>query len=218
MNSLDEIRYNAQNALGHCEDCPAQEATDGEYVNPGFLNYDADIMFITMDPSHDPHWERHETWDEYNRYYTERFKTTSGYRQLKTLLQPLDSISLDEDVWIADSIKCPVDNSRREVSELEISETFEHCRHYLRREIEEVDPTVIVTFGADSGERVLDEYFDVHVSLNTGSSDCGRTFEQLNPPVIISPHWFHGWLDRTTNGVKNIDIVSEKLNETYTDT
>ena len=30
MTSLDEIRYNAQNGLGPCEGCPAQEATEGK--------------------------------------------------------------------------------------------------------------------------------------------------------------------------------------------
>lgn len=217
MNSLDEMRHNAQNGLGYCDGCPAQEATDGEYVNPGLFDYDAEVMFVTMDPSHDPHWERHETWEEYNRECTERFKTWSGYDPLQTILRPLDGVSLEEGAWVADSIKCPVDNSRRRVNESEISETFDHCRHYLRREIDEVDPTVIVTLGTDSGERVLAEYFDLGVSLSPGSSDCGRVFGRLEPPVVISPHWFHGWLGRTTNGMKNVDIVKEKLRSVYTD-
>lgn len=134
-----------------------------------------------MDPSHDPRWHKHETWVESNQECIERFKTWSGYKALRTILEPLSNLSLEENAWVADSTKCPVDNSLRAVSDGEIPGSFEHCRHYLQCEIEEINPVVIVTLGADSGERVLAEYFDIYISLNTGSSDRGRTFGQLGP-------------------------------------
>lgn len=214
-NSLDEIVHNAQHGRGPCAGCPAHEDTQGEYVNPGLLNYDADLMFVTMDPSHGIDWDRYDSWAEYNEVYSRRFAGWRGGKAIAEMLEPIDCVSL-EDVWLADSIKCPVDNALWRFDDRgAIDRAFDHCREYFVQEVAEVDPSVIVTLGEDAAVRTLDMLFDIDVgALKTGTRDCGRVFD-IEPPVVASPHWSHGWLGRSPNGIRNLEIVRDALVDVY---
>lgn len=210
-NSLDEIISNAQCGNGPCAGCPAQADTHGELVNPGLLNYNADLMVLTIDPSHYIDWDRYDDWAAYNDEKGEEFKTEmDGGPKLQRLLSGVPGIGID-DIWLADAIKCPVNNSR--AGDVDSSEAFEHCSAYLKREIAEVDPELILTMGAAPAEQVLREYFGRHVdSLRTGSRDAGRIFD-TDPPIVVSPHWSKkgNWLSRNNNREKVQIAIQEVL-------
>jgi len=211
---LDQIVENAQYGNGPCEGCPVQEETQGRNVNPGLLNYDAEVMFLTLDPSHSIDWSCYEDWSEYNSDYAERFASWRGGKKLAEIIEPL-GLTLD-DVWLGDSIKCPVDNSlRRFEDDTAIEKAFAHCSEYLLREVEAVEPTVIVTLGKETAVRLLGTVFNVSVqNLKPGTQDCGDIYS-TDPPVVISPHWSHGWLHRAPTGPRNLDRVQEAVANVY---
>lgn len=210
----DRIVRNATEGEGACTNCPAHNIHQGGHVNPGMLNPDADLMFLTMDPSHKIPWAQYADWEEYNENFSRRFASWRGGKKIQEMIEPLD-LTL-EDVWLGDSIKCPVDNALFRFDDPEqIELAFEHCRNYLVQEVATVHPRVIVGFGEDATRRVLELVFDLEIgSLKTGTADCGRVFE-MDPPVIASPHWSHGWLDRAPTGQRNLEIVQNSLVDTY---
>lgn len=211
---LNQIVENAQNGQGPCDGCPAHQDSKGQNVNPGLLNYDAELMFITLDPSHSINWNRFQTWEQYNEEFARKFAGWRGGRRIQRMIQPLQ-LGLS-DVWLADTIKCPVDNALRELdSKAEIDQAFQHCGQYLSQEVADVDPAVIVSLGEDTTRRLMSTVFDISTGpLKTGTGDCGKIYS-TDPPVVVSPHWSHGWLDRSPNGRPNLEIVSESLEEAY---
>lgn len=230
--SLEQIRHNAQNGEGACQDCPAQIDSQGQYVNPGIYNYDADVIFLTLDPSHDPEWEKYDTWQEYNEAHQWKFYTWPGGSRIAQIIAPRTSF---QNIWLGDSIKCPVANRLRRLSEPDQEKAAEHCRSYLTREIEEVGPEFIVTIGGDSAERLLEAVYGIDEKrletqyglrdgIKPGSRDCGRQFLDLEPPVLISPSWSAtvgpGWLDREFKkspheGKTRLDVVREAFVEMW---
>lgn len=67
MNAFfEEIIQNARGGTGPCEGCPAQLDTRGSNVNPGLIDPTAELMFLTMDPSHPIDWSNYDVWSEYN--------------------------------------------------------------------------------------------------------------------------------------------------------
>lgn len=211
---LDEIVRNARTGKGQCRGCPAQAEHSGEFVNPGLLNYDAEVMFLTLDPSHRIDWDKYDSWSEYNQEYSRRFASWRGGKKIAELVEPLNMTL--EDVWLGDTIKCPVDNSLYRFDDsAKIESAFDHCQSYLQQEVETVDPAVIVALGEDAAKRTLDLVFDRSIGeLRTGTADCGRVFD-TEPPVVASPHWSHGWLDRTPTGTRNLERVQDALVDVY---
>lgn len=213
MDDPDAIRQNAQHGEGPCAGCPAYRESEGANVNPGLLNYDAELMFLTLDPSHSIDWADYEDWAEYNQEYSRRFASWRGGTKIAELIAPL-GLTLD-DVWLGDSIKCPVDNSRRQYDAGAIEEAYANCSAYLGREVDTIDPAVIVTLGADPARRLLGTVFDRYVrELKPGTRDCGKVY-RTDPPVVVSPHWSHGWLDRSPTGPRNLERVQETLVDVY---
>jgi len=209
MNELDEIVSNARNGVGPCAGCPAQADTQGEFVNPGLLNYNADLMFLTMDPSHFIDWTQYDDWSAYNADKGHEFKTNwPGGNAISKILDGIRGITLDN-IWLADAIKCPVNNDR--AGNVNSDEAFAHCSTYLKREIKMIDPQVIVTMGNDPAEQLLNRIFEVGVeSIHAGTGDCGQIYD-TRPPVVISPHWANGWLGRHNNRAKVRNAILKVL-------
>lgn len=209
MNELDEIVSNAREGNGPCDGCPAQLDTHGEFVNPGLLSYEADLMFLTMDPSHYIDWTTYEDWSDYNADKGEQFKQNwPGGRALSKILDGIPGVTLD-DIWLADAIKCPVNNDR--AGNVDSDEVFTHCASYLKREIQSIQPQVIVTMGNDPAEQLLDGLFEIGVgSISAGTKDCGQIYK-TTPRVVISPHWANGWLGRHNNRTKVREAILEVL-------
>lgn len=204
---LNDIVYNAQHGCGPCEGCPAQEDTGGRLVNPGLLNPDGDIMFLTMDPSHYTDWDQYDDWSKYNEAKSDMFiERAPGGRKLTQLLDPL-GYSLD-DAWLGDSIKCPANNDR--ATDVDTATALAHCAAYLEKEIAFVNPDVIVTLGNSPGRGLLLEVFGRDVRIKAGTRDCGRLFD-TEPPVVISPHWANSWLDRGDNMEQVRSSLAEAL-------
>lgn len=208
----DEIVHNAQQGVGVCEECPAHADTQGQFVNPGLLNPDAEIMFLTMDPSHRTNWDDYSSWAEYNADTSPDFKKWRGGSALSRLVSEIPDTSID-DIWLADAVKCPVNNDL--AGDVNADEAFDHCVTYLKEEVQTIDPDIIVTLGNDPAEQLLNGVFDIEPgSIKAGTRDCGRTFD-TNPPVVISPHWSNGWLGRNNNRRKVRQAIrSARSNDT----
>ena len=195
---LDEIVMNARTSKGPCDGCPAtvDTRTDGkprsEGVNPGLGHYDAEVMFVTIEPS-PAHgkiidWDAYD-WEDYNDQYYDRllYEWDSGHA-IRKIIAPIDGITT-EDVWEADSIKCPPKTGNDDQAR---PKEFDHCRRYLAHEIEEIDPQVIVALGNKPATRTLEVLGGPAVHMGT-ASNAGRRFD-TNPQLLISTSWSHGWL------------------------
>ena len=207
--NLDQIVKNAQNAEGPCQGCPAQADTGGRFVNPGLLNPDGEIMFLTIDPSHYTDWSKYETWDEYNNAKSKMFYNAPGGRTLQRLLGPIPGIELS-DCWLADAIKCPVNNDRAN-ADIDSDIAFDHCGSYLTEEIAFVDPQVIVALGNDPATQLLSHHYGLDIDpVKAGTRDAGSTYD-VDPPVVVSPHWANGWFGRHNNREKVRQAIQQYL-------
>lgn len=206
MNDLlDGIVANAASGSGPCEGCPAtcclrEDGTPrSEGVNPGLGHYDAEVMFVTIEPSPSHgriiNWSAYD-WEEYNdRFYEKKLldKWDSG-EAVREIIAPIEKITTD-DIWVADSIKCPPpEDDDNEVR----SEEFEHCQDYLFHEVKEVNPEVLVALGNLPATRTLDVLDSLHMLANPSkgvkaAKQAGRRFD-TNPPLIVSTSWSYGWL------------------------
>lgn len=208
----DNIVTNAHAGTGPCSGCPAQADTRGEFVNPGLVNPEADVMFLTMDPSHRTDWDSYADWNEYNEVTSERFiKRWPGGKAIEKLLRGVDGLTIG-DIWLADAVKCPVNNDL--AGTVDSNNAFEHCSSYLRDEIETVAPNVIVTMGNDPAEQLLVGLYGLQVgNINAGTTHAGVTYD-VNPPVVLSPHWANGWLGRHNNREKVRRAIIQVLEAT----
>lgn len=191
---INELRNNALDGEGPCEECPAFSDGRSSRVNPGLFNPDGELMFVTIEPSHSFDWEDYEEWDDYNDDISRKFiEEWTGGPVLQKLLTPIRGLDL-ESVWMADAIKCPpaggVDNQTRD-------EEFNHCKIYLQDEIQHVSPDVIIGLGKNACLRTLTAFGVERQSISV-SKECGRMYD-TSPPVVISPHWSYGWLERETS-------------------
>lgn len=206
---LNEIVQNARGGSGPCNGCPANEDTAGQYVNPGLIDPTADLMFLTMDPSHVTDWTQYSDWTEYNTAKSRLFiEEWPGGQRLARLLEGIPGVTID-DIWLADAVKCPVNNDL--TGDVDADTAFEHCADYLQEEIEAVDPNVIVAMGEDPARQHLNGLYNRDIGpLRTGSRDAGTTYD-TTPPVVVSPHWGHGWLGRNNNHEKVRRAIIDRL-------
>lgn len=214
-DSLDEIVTNARTGNGPCEGCPAtrEDRTDGQPrsggVNPGLGHYDAEVVFVTIEPS-PPHgkaidWDAYD-WTGYNdRYYKPLLEHWDSGEAVREIIAPIAGVTTS-DVWVADSIKCPPatgqDDQKRAAE-------FAHCRGYLARELEEVNPEIVVALGNRPATRTLKVLDGPSVQMGT-ASQTGRRFA-TKPPLLISTSWSHGWLfDRSPDRYWGGDWVASQ--------
>lgn len=205
----DAIVQNALSGTGPCTGCPAQADTGGEFVTPGLINPTADVMFVTMDPSHRTDWSKHKSWEEYNNETAQKFiRRWPGGKAISRLLNGVPGVRISG-IWLADAIKCPVNNDL--AGDVDVDEAFRHCRSYLIDEIATVDPRVIVAMGNDPAEQLLNGIYDLDVgSIRAGTTHAGKTYE-TDPPVVVSPHWANGWLGRHNNRKKVRTAINSML-------
>lgn len=95
--SLNDIVTNARTGQGPCSGCPAHADTGGQFVNPGLLDYEAELMVLTMDPSHYIDWDAFTEWSDYNATTGERFKNEwRGGTTLRKLLRGIPGVTIDD--------------------------------------------------------------------------------------------------------------------------
>ncbi len=129
MNSLEEVASQVRN----CHDCPLAEGRTNAV--PGEGPPDARIMFIGEGPGH------HE--DRLGRPFV---GAAGGF-----LEELLASIGLKrQDVFIANMVKCRPPNNRDPLP-AEVSQ----CSKYLDRQIELLDPELVVTLGRFSMSKFI---------------------------------------------------------------
>jgi DNA polymerase len=129
-----------------CKRCPALVESRSRIVN-GVGPVDAELLFVGEAPG--------AAEDERG----EPFVGRSG----SVLDEALRDAGLDRtDVRITNCVRCrPPENRDPHVDELD------NCAEFLDREIEAVDPAVVVTLGKVPGERLLDR--DVAITRESGS-------------------------------------------------
>ncbi|MCT9098171.1 uracil-DNA glycosylase family protein [Haloarchaeobius sp. HME9146] len=209
---IERVRQNALDGGGACAGCPAHEDGRSCRVNPGLFDPDGDVMFVTIEPSHQFDWDDYDDWAEYNDEITEKFMDQwTGGPILEKLLEPIPGVDMTS-VWMADAIKCPPEGG---IDDQVRNEEFAHCKSYLQEEIEQVDPDVIVGLGKNACLRTLSALGEPRDSLSV-ARECGRIVE-TDPPVVISPHWSYGWLSRQTSESWGQGWLSEQpqLDDSY---
>lgn len=191
---IERLRDNALEGRGACRGCPAFEDGRSRRMNPGLFDPSGEVMFVTIEPSHRFDWEDYADWDAYNEDITRKFlEDWTGGPILESLLSPIPDLDMDS-IWMADAIKCPPEDG---VDDQVRDEEFDHCRTYLQEEIEQVAPDVVVALGKHASLRTL-SVLGVDRDHVSTARECGRVVE-ADPPVVISPHWSYGWLDRATS-------------------
>jgi uracil-DNA glycosylase len=191
---IAELRDNALEGEGPCATCPGYQDGRSCRVNPGLFDPDGDVMFVTIEPSHQFSWDDYNSWEAYNESISRKFlEEWTGGPILEELLEPIQGVEMNS-VWMTDAIKCPPEGG---IDDQTRNEEFSHCKKYLQEEIDQVDPDVIVGLGKNACLRTLSA-LDVDQDRISTAKDCGRVFD-TNPPVIISPHWSYGWLSRSTS-------------------
>lgn len=186
----EAILENAQCGEGPCANCSVQKQTQGQFVNPGLGNVNADVMFISEEPRHIPDWDEYDSWAEYNEVWWPRVKRARGGRFLARILSRVD-YTLD-DLWLTDSVKCPTKaDESRNIPSAETNKAASQCATYLRREIEEIDPRLIISLGRRATRRTLrlisSEPFraqNLKVTEEYGHCEFDTAY-----PVVISLHW-----------------------------
>lgn len=189
---LNRIVENATQGNGACAECPAFTDGRSQRVNPGLGNPDADIAFVTIEPSTDHteliDWTMYDSWQEYNREFRRQAQTWGSGQAIDRILAPIEGYSF-EDVWMADSIKCSPNGSSDEDRPAE----FACCSTYLKGEFEVVDPSLLVTLGRLPTNRTLDILAPGVEGLSV-RKNAGRILD-TDPPVLVSTSWSHSHLD-----------------------
>lgn len=205
--SPNEVVSNAHRGRGPCGGCPARADTGGRFVNPGLVNYGADLVFLAMDPSHYTDWGTYADWTAYNADRGERFKTE--WRQS------------DQEA----PRRCPGVFGRRYLarrrSEVSGRERPRGGGRYRRGLLSlfVLPPTRTPRGrsrgrrydGENSAEQLLDGGYGLGVSpIKAGSGNCGGIYD-ASPPVVVSPRWANGWLGRNDNRRKARNAVLQVL-------
>jgi uracil-DNA glycosylase family 4 len=147
-------------------------------------------MFVTQEPSHNPEWDKHKTWNVYNKAFSARwFSASKGGKFVSS--HYLDRLNLKpSDVWIADSLKCRLkDKNGKNL----FKETLaaRHCNNYLLMEIAAINPDAIVTLGTLAAKRTLSALgvSDKKVRKVQAIKNLGKSKYKTEWPVIVSLHW-----------------------------
>lgn len=195
MDSLQsEIWENSLYGDGPCEGCPK---AGSEFNHPGFFNFDADILVVEESPSYS-HFDfsSYERWDEYESYqqfYEDDYlDSVLSWNPIQVFLEPvfarfgMDDRELIDEVFMTSCVKCPVSNRG-------FSEPFEHCSSYLHREIEEINPAVIITAGGLATKetaKILGVTPARANSVSISKQDWwGLSRFETDPMMIHVPHW-----------------------------
>ncbi|RZV11067.1 DNA polymerase [Natrinema hispanicum] len=140
MGEMEDLR------VTECTRCPALVDSRSQIVN-GVGPEDADLLFVGEGPGANE--------DEQG----EPFVGRSG----SVLDDGLRTVGLARaDVRITNCVRCRPPENRDPTTE-----ELEHCRDYLEREIDHLDPEVIVTLGKVPSEHLLDR--SVAVTKEAGS-------------------------------------------------
>lgn len=184
-SEMNQIVTNARSGQLHCSGCKAHEAGNSEYVNPGLSNWDCEVMVVTDEPKHPVNWDSEESWADWNKKFMSTYPSKDGGKLINYLLEPLP-INI-YDVWIADTVKCPTETADSiDTVDIPTEKVFEKCHPYLDREVQELNPAMIIALGNNGAERtgyVMDETVDA-----ASISRPGEIFD-TDPPIVVSPHW-----------------------------
>lgn len=225
---MGDIQYdiweNSKHGEGGCQGCPKEE---GEYNHPGFFNYNADVLVVEEAPS-----KKHFKYDNYDRgcdyewyqqfYEEEHLSDVLSWPPITVFLERvfrpnppgLTRTDIVDELYMTSCVKCPVGSDAFE-------KALDFCSTYLEREINEMDPEVIITAGAPATKRtaqilgVSRSYIrDIYISKPEW---WGLSKFDSDPPMIHVPHWgYYNTHNRLTDNEWDscIEAVREGLLET----
>lgn len=206
MAIQDVIWENSKSKQGACSDCIH---AGGEYNHPGFFNYDANILIVEEAPSR-PHfnyscYDRTGTFADYRHCYEVKHKSDLLTWDFFTdFLQPVweplgfEGEAILEEVYMTSSVKCPVTKGKTGYEKKkELESAFDCCSPYLEREIEEIDPEVVITAGVSATEGTA-EILGVPNSERSRLAISKKEWwglsnfsTQTSPRMIHMPNWFY---------------------------
>ncbi len=110
--------------------------------------------------------------------YKNKYWTGAGGNLLRAILKEV-GIELEEYFYLTDIVKCwPNDNNKnRKPKQAEVS----NCKHFLWKEIDQLNPKIIIALGKTVADKLLDEKIlmrDAH----------GKTFKVQGRDVLVLYH------------------------------
>lgn len=192
-----EFWQNHKNCQSHCEGCPG---CDAPYPLGGLGDPDADVMLVGMEPAYnvdddfvstDMHWDKANAMLFINRK-----------QQANPLWQHLNNVASAIDVppwelYFTNVAKCNVEDS-------EYEERKEHCLEYLKTEIDDVDPQVLIAHGGKVCS-VMEDLLGVDIS----GVPHGELFDTDFGQLLCLYHW--GYAYRQGNVKEYDEFVRIKL-------
>lgn len=187
-DELEWIVTNARVGRGPCEACPVQATDNCQFITPGCGSLTASVLFVRAEPTDGINWDVQPPWDSSTDIVRNSHEWAAFLDALSDLyLDPLDMTT--DDIWLTSTINCPPTTPDQETERFSTERAFACCAEYLRREINQVMPEVIVTLGSVATKRTLHVFgeIDESIELHVDTDLVGQCQYDTEPPVVISP-------------------------------
>lgn len=183
---------NSRASKGPCEGC--QEA-GGEFNHPGFFNPNANILVVEESPSKAhfdfPNYDRSNDYEWYKNYFeVVNRESIAKWPPVELFLEPVFSefgysrADVFELIFMTSAVKCPT---------RDLKEPYQYCRAYLKQELEEMDPSIVITAGAKPTvwtAKLLGVPRSQTRELRISKPKWwGLSDFTTDPPLIHVPHW-----------------------------
>lgn len=183
---------NSKIGRGPCDGCPN---ACGEFNHPGFFNTEADILVVEESPSKAhfalPDYERANDYEWYEHYFEkENRETIAKWPPVELFLAPVfagfgySTEDIFDLVFMTSAVKCPAQN---------LTESYAHCQEYLKQELQEYDPSIVITAGAKptkwTAQLLGVPRTDTRELSISKPEWWGLSKYDTDPPVIHAPHW-----------------------------
>lgn len=184
---LEWVVTNARSGRGPCETCPAQDFDNCQHITPGYGALEASIIFVIEEPISGIHWASHPPWEPIDAIV----EHSSEWYHWKTLHEWfLDPLELSpRDIWITAAVKCPPQLPEQSSKQFNTLRAFSNCSEYLRREVSQISPDVLVSLGNSATRWVLNVLGveEVRKRESVKHLSFGTCPYDANPPVVMAP-------------------------------
>lgn len=204
MDTQLELMLNARSGRGPCQDCVVRNCINSQHVVPGDGLSEADLMFIVEEPIRGIQWGSQRPWHSVSEIVGHEM----AQRDLTDYLEEryLSEIEIDiSDTWITHSLKCPPQLDGQDERMFNAEVAWAQCSEYLRRELGEVKPTLVVTLGDVTTKRVLMllGLSDLMAKQQVMSCGYGLCVDTLEPPILKGPGRFEPADSTTFNEIQD---------------
>jgi uracil-DNA glycosylase len=168
-DELERIWGNWRNNQDQCNGCPHYGAGGGDapFYGVGSVSNDTEVIIVGKEPGQgdDPtdaddivRYIQSEYPGNFRDHRSKRIESTGMYEEYSNNLTALIALLRVRDIkfYFTNLKKC------RETDDGKTQEAISACSEYLFREIEALDPSVIVTLGGEATKSVYDKYPSVY--------------------------------------------------------